>query len=128
MTKRIAHQPREIADCVSAYLQEGDLDGIASMFHPDCRIFFPPDQPPSSGIAGARAAFEGFLTLRPHIKSDVFSEVIVGDIAMLRANWSVVARDGTVLAEGQSTEVAKKPENGGWGYLIDCPNGPPHLA
>lgn len=128
MTKRIAHQPREIANCVSAYLQEGDLDGITSMFHPDCQIFFPPDQPPSVGIAGARAAFEGFLDLRPEIRSDVFSEVIVGDIALVRANWSVVTPDGTVMAEGQSTEVAKKLENGGWGYLIDCPNGPPDLT
>ena len=127
MTKHIAHQPREIADCVSAYLQEGDLEGIASMFHPDCQIFFPPNQPPQLGIAGARAAFEAFLDLRPEIKSDVFCEIVAGDTAMLRANWSVVASDGTVIAEGQSTEVAKKLENGGWGYLIDCPNGPPDL-
>ncbi len=128
MTQHIAHQPRDIADCVSAYLQAGDIDGISSMFHPDCHIFFPPDQPPSIGIAGARAAFDGFMDLRPQIKSEVFSEVIVGDIALLRANWSVVAPDGTVMAEGQSTEVAKRLDNGGWGYLIDCPNGPPSLG
>ncbi|MGC3940376.1 YybH family protein [Roseobacter sp. EG26] len=128
MTQHIAHRPRDIADCVSAYLQEGDLDGITSMFHPDCQIFFPPDQPPRQGIAGARAAFEGFMDVRPQIQSEVFSEVIVGDIALLRANWSVVAPDGTVMAEGQSTEVAKRLENGGWGYLIDCPNGPPIIG
>lgn len=128
MTKHIARQPREIADCVSAYLQAGDLDGITSMFHPDCQIFFPPGQPPSIGIAGARAAFEGFMDLRPEIKSEVFSEVIVGDIALVRANWSVVTPDGTIMAEGQSTEVAKKLDNGGWGYLIDCPNGPPNIS
>ena len=130
MTKphqRIAHQPREIAECVSAYLQEGDIDGITSMFHPDCQIFFPPDQPPSVGITGARKAFEAFIDIRPAIKSEVFAEVVIGDIALLRANWSVVAPDGSVIAEGQSTEVAKKLDNGGWGYLIDCPNGPPTL-
>jgi len=128
MTKHIAQQPRDIAHCVSAYLQEGDLDGITSLFHPDCHIYFPPDQPPSIGILGAREAFKGFLDLKPEIKSEVFSEVIVGDIALLRANWQVVAPDGTVIAEGQSTEVAKKLDNGGWGYLIDCPNGPPELT
>ena len=128
MTKRIAHHPREIADCVSAYLQEGDLNGIASMFHPDCKVFFPPDQPPSVGIAGARAAFESFIELRPEIKSDVFCEVIAGDTALVRANWSVVAPDGSVMAEGTSTEVATKLDNGGWGYLIDCPSGPPNLS
>ncbi len=128
MTNRIAHRPREIADCVSSYLQEGDLDGITSMFHPDCQIFFPPGQPPHMGIEGARKAFEGFIELKPQIKSDVCSEVIIGDIALLRANWSVIAPDGTVMADGQSTEVAKMLENGGWGYLIDCPYGPPDLG
>ncbi len=127
MTKHIAQQPREIADCVSAYLQEGDLDGIVSMFHPDCLVFFPPDASPSVGLDGARKAFEGFLDVRPRIESNVFSEVISGDTAMLRANWRVIAPDGSVMAEGQSMEVAKRLDNGGWGYLIDCPNGPPNL-
>ncbi|RKQ69174.1 ketosteroid isomerase-like protein [Litorimonas taeanensis] len=127
MSKHIAHHPRDIADCVSAYLQEGDLDGITSMFHPDCKVFFPPDQPPSLGIEGARTAFAGFMDIRPEIKSEVFSEVIIGDIALIRANWSVVAPDGNIMAEGQSTEVAKRFESGGWGYLIDCPYGPPNL-
>ncbi len=127
MTQHIAHQPREIADCVSAYLQEGDLDGIVSMFHPDCLVFFPPDAPPSAGLEGARKAFEGFLEVRPRIESNVFSEVITGDTAMLRANWRVIAPDGSAMAEGQSTEVAKRLDNGGWGYLIDCPYGPPNI-
>ncbi|WP_299146415.1 nuclear transport factor 2 family protein [uncultured Tateyamaria sp.] len=125
MTDRIAHRPRDIAHCVSAFLQQGDLDGITSMFHPDCQVYFPPDQPPSIGHSGVRAVFDGFMELRPEIQSDVITEVIVGDIALIRANWRAVAPDGTVIAEGQSTEVAKRLENGGWGYLIDCPNGPP---
>ncbi len=126
--KRIARKPREIADCVSAFLQEGDLDGIASMFHPDCRIFFPPNQPPGIGPEAARQAFEALIESRPTINSDVISEVIVGDIALLRADWQVIDPDGSVVAEGQSTEVAKQLDNGGWGYLIDCPYGPPLLS
>ena len=128
MTQHIARRPRDISDCVNAYLQEGDLDGIASLFHPDCQIFFPPDQPPLTGQDGARKTFEGFLDIKPVMKYDVTSEVINGDIALLQANWTVTAPDGTVLAEGQSTEVARKLDNGGWGYFIDCPNGPPTLA
>lgn len=127
MTIHIAKQPRDIAHCVSAYLQDGDLDGIASMFHPDCKVFFPPEQPPHIGIPGARLAFEPFLAVKPKIESTVISEVIAGDTALVRANWRVIAPDGSVLSEGQSTEVAKKLDNGGWGYLIDCPNGPPKL-
>lgn len=124
--QQIAHRPRDIADCISAHLQEGDLDGIESMFHPNCLIFFPPDAQPSVGLEGARKVFEGFLEISPKIESKVFSEIITGDTAMLRADWRVIAPDGSVVAEGQSTEVAKKLANGRWGYLIDCPNGPPN--
>lgn len=124
----IARLPREIADCVSACLQDGDLDGIVSMFHPECQIYFPPGQPPHMGLDGARRAFEPFIAMRPTIESEIISEVIAGDVALTRASWKVVAPDGSMMAEGQSTEVAKKLDNGGWGYLIDCPNGPPQIT
>lgn len=127
-SQHIAHKPREIADFVSAYLQAGDMDGIVSMFHPDCLVFFPPDAPPGVGLEGARRAFEAFIEVQPKIESNVFSEIISGDTAMLRANWRAITSDGSVMAKGQSTEVARKLPNGGWGYLIDCPYGPPRIV
>lgn len=123
----IAKRPRDIADCVSAYLQQGDLEGVVSLFHPDCQIFFPPDQPPLIGIEGARAAFKDFIGAKPEIKSEFVTEVIVGDTALMSAKWTAIAPDGSVIGEGVSTEVAKKLDNGGWGYLIDCPLGPPPI-
>lgn len=98
------------------------------MFHPDCKIFFPSGQTASKGLDGARRVFAGFVEMRPRIDSRVVSEEIVGNTALLRAHWRVVAPDGSVIAEGQSTEVATKLDNGGWGYLIDCPHGPPESA
>lgn len=62
------------------------------------------------------------IASRPVLKSEVTSEVINGDMALLQANWSLSAPDGTLIAEGSSTEVAKKLEHGGWGYLIDRPS------
>ena len=103
---RIAHRPRDIADCVSAYLEDGDIDGIMSMFHPNCLIFFPPDQPPKAGIAGVRAAFEELLEVRPRIESNVTSEVIVGDTAMLCATW-------TRLGSGRHSDGRRPVHRGG---------------
>lgn len=127
MTKplRIAQRPRDIAHCVSAFLEEGNLDGIASMFHPTCKIFFPPDQPPAIGKQGAKEVFTPFLEIKPKIESQVISEVIVGDTALVRAKWKVITPNGHVISEGESTEVAKKMDDHGWVYLIDCPVGPP---
>ncbi len=122
---KIAKFPRDIATCVAGYLRDGDLDGVVSMFHPDCQIYFPPGAPASHGLEGARAAFKQFIEMRPILKSTVTSEVINDDTALLQADWSIESPDGTTIAQGQSTEVARKLASGGWGYFIDCPNGPP---
>lgn len=122
---RIAKKPSDIATCVAGFLQKGDLEGVVSMFHPECQIHFPPGETPSLGLDGARAVFKDFVPMRPVLKSTVTSEVISGDTALLKADWAFEDADGNVIAQGQSTEVAKKLANGGWGYLIDCPNGPP---
>lgn len=125
MPARIAEHPRDIATCVAACLKAGDLEGIVAFFHPECQIFFPPSEPPKCGHTGARAVFADFVALRPTLISTVTSEVINGDTALLQAHWRLLDADGNLLAEGSSTEVAKKLGNGGWGYFIDCPAGPP---
>lgn len=124
---KIAQKPSDIATCVAGYLLDGDLDGVVSMFHPECQIHFPLGEAPSLGLDGARAVFKDFVPMRPVLKSTVTSEVINGDTALLQADWAIEDPDGNVIAQGQSTEVAKKLSNGGWGYLIDCPNGPPAI-
>ena len=47
---------------------------------------------------------------------------------MVQANWMVEDANGTVIAEGSSTEVTKQKEDGSWVYYIDCPYGPPSIA
>lgn len=125
MPAKIAERPRDIATSVAACLKAGDLEGIISLFHPECQIFFPPNEPPKRGHAGARAVFAEFVALRPTLDSSVTGEVINGDTALLQANWRFLDAEGGLMAEGSSTEVAKKLENGGWGYFIDCPIGLP---
>ncbi len=85
-------------------------------------------EPPKIGLDGAREAFADFIEMRPTLISNVISEVIVEDTALLQANWRFEDSEGNLVAEGNSTEVAKKLANGGWGYYIDCPIGLPELS
>ena len=124
----IANQPHEIGERVAAFLKEGDLEGIVSLFHPDCSIYFPPDEAPKLGHAGVREVFKDFMESRPTLISNVTQEAINGDIAILQAQWRFEDNDGVLIAEGSSTEIAKKLPNGGWGYFIDCPLGVPPLS
>jgi len=127
-TRPIANQPRDIATCVAKFLKAGDLDGVVSMFHPECHIHFPIGEAPKIGLEGARHVFKDFIIMQPILISTVTNETIVGDTALLQATWEFQSSEGDIIAQGQSTEVAKKLSNGGWGYYIDCPLGVPPVS
>lgn len=124
----LAKTPSEIADRVAEHLKAGDLEGVLTMFHPECQIYFPPNEPAHVGIAGAREVFKEFVTQQPSLSSTITHEAINGDTALLQAEWKFHAPDGTLMAEGKSTEVAKKLPDGGWVYYIDCPLGAPQFS
>ena len=42
-----------------------------------------------------------------------------GDIALLRADHSIVNTDGATIFSGSSAEVVRRQSDGGWLYIID---------
>ena len=42
-----------------------------------------------------------------------------GDIALLRADHSIIDADGTTIFSGSSAEVVRRQANGTWLYIID---------
>mgnify|MGYP002626283228 CR=1 FL=1 len=42
-----------------------------------------------------------------------------GDLALLRADWSLTGDDGQLVAWGSSAEVVRRQQDGTWRYLID---------
>jgi len=127
-TSRKAKLPREIAERVGEFLKEGNLEGIVTMFHPDCTICFPVDEPPKKGHNAVREIFAPFVEVRPTLISKIVGELVNGDTALLQAEWRFEGSGGSLLAAGRSTEVAKQNKDGSWVYFIDCPLGPPPPA
>ncbi|MDW3182741.1 nuclear transport factor 2 family protein [Roseobacter sp.] len=126
ITKRkIAERPHQIVERVAEFIKDGDMDGVVSMFHPDCRVAMDPDGAPMEGHAGVREIFKDFVANRVNLKGTVSGEMINGDTAILQGEWTVEDRDGNTLGGGVSTEVVRQLENGGWTYFIDCPTSVP---
>jgi ketosteroid isomerase-like protein len=42
-----------------------------------------------------------------------------GDVALLRADWTLHAAGGAVLAQGSSAEVVRRQPDGRWLYVLD---------
>lgn len=121
INRKIAEQPRQIIECVAEFIKNGDLEGVVSMFHPDCRVVMNPNAEPMQGHDGVRAIFADFVENRVSLRGIVSGEMINGDTAIMQGSWNVAAPDGTILGGGVSTEVAKRLDHGGWVYFIDCP-------
>ncbi len=120
-TRKIAERPHQIVERVVEFIKQGDLDGVVSMFHPDCKIAMDPTGAPMEGHDAVRAIFKDFVENRVNLKASVSGEMINGDIAILQGEWTVEDQDGNTLGGGASTEVVKQLEHGGWSYFIDCP-------
>ena len=124
---RKAEYPHQIADVIKEYLKEGNLDGIVKMFHPECEICMSLDEPAIKGRDGAREVFRDFAAKKAILTNEVTGEKIIGNTALLQGRWKMEDRDGNLLGEGISSEVAKQLEDGSWVYFIDCPFGAPNF-
>ena len=120
-----AERPCHIARRVRDYIKQGDLDGVVSLFHPQCQIIMDPTQDPIKGHAGVREIFTDFVQKRVDLHAVVTGEMVIGDIALLQGHWKITDATGATMMKGVSTEVARKMPHGGWVYFIDCPVGMP---
>ncbi len=119
--RKIAERPHQIVERVAEFIREGDLEGVVTMFHPECRIAMDPSQAPLEGHPAVREIFSGFVTSRVNLIGSVSGEMINGDVALLQGEWRVEDGQGNALGGGVSTEVVRRLDHGGWVYFIDCP-------
>jgi ketosteroid isomerase-like protein len=119
--RKIAERPHQIIDRVAEFIKIGDLEGVVSMFHPDCKIVMDPNGKPMEGHDGVRIVFMDLVTKCANLKGTVSGEMINNDTAILQGEWVIEDDEGEKLGGGVSTEVVKRLDHGGWVYYIDCP-------
>ena len=63
------------------------------------------------------------------MRSENRSTVIVDDIALVTAAWTLTNADSSLIAAATSAEVLRRRVDGTWGYIVDHPfAGPPSVA
>ena len=113
--------PHQIVERVAEFISAGDMEGVVSMFDPECAIAMDPDGEPLVGHDAVRKVFNDFVAERMTLQGEVSGEMINGDTALLQGNWRILDGQGNTMMGGESSEVAKRNANGGWVYYIDCP-------
>lgn len=94
------------------------LDNVLALYEPGALLRVGPGDTTLSGSGLANEL--GTLLQAPGMMVLKTNFCIARDeLALLRADWTIVADDGSVLASGSSAEVVRRQPDGSWRYVID---------
>lgn len=120
----MANRPEQLIDDFAAAVNAGDIERVLAFYERGARLAFPGQ--PSVGHDAIRAMLQNLLSQKPTMKGKTVSVSQLGDLALLRSEWSLVGTDangGRVELSGESVELARRQSDGSWIYLIDLPMG-----
>ncbi|MGH9132832.1 MAG: YybH family protein [Ilumatobacteraceae bacterium] len=97
-----------------------DVEALLDLYDPDGSVV-EPDGSVSVGTAAIRGHLERLVGLGGRMVSTNRSAVVVGDIALVTADWQIPGSEVVGELSGQSAEVLRRRSDGSWVYVIDQP-------
>ena len=120
----MSRSPEQVIEIFIAAVNAGDIERVLAVYEPGARLAFPGQ--PSVGHDAIRGALQSLLAQKPTMTGRTVSVSQVGDVALLRSEWSFTGTDqtgGRVEMSGESAEVVRRQPDGTWLYIIDLPMG-----
>jgi len=120
----MARTPEKVIESFVAAANAGDIEGILALYESGARLAFPGQ--PAVGLDAIRGALGNLLTQKPTMTGRTVSVSQVGDLALLRSEWSFTGTDQTgarVDMSGESVELVRRQPDATWRYIIDLPMG-----
>ena len=112
-------EPAQINERFAAGFNARDVDALVGLYDADGCVV-EPDGSVSVGTDAIRAHVERLVGLGGQMVSMNRSSVVVGDIALVTAQWHVAESTAGDLS-GRSAEVLRRVSDGTWVYVIDQP-------
>ena len=120
----MARSPEKVIESFIAAANAGDIERILALYESGARLAFPGQ--PAVGLDAIRAALGNLLTQKPTMTAGRRASAKLGDLALLRSEWSFTGTDQTgarVDMSGESVELVRRQPDGTWRYVIDLPTG-----
>lgn len=122
----LATEPRDLQEQFLKHFTSGNLDALMELYEPDA-LFVGPSGDEAAGTTAVREALSSLLSL-PELSFtyEPYFAAQSGDLVLMHASWSLTGQApdaGPVSMAGVTVEVARRSEDGGWRYVVDCPFG-----
>jgi ketosteroid isomerase-like protein len=115
--------PRTMNETFARAFNSRNISNLIALYEPDAMLRV--DASDRTLIGTDQIAAE--LSALFHVTGTMISNNIFcieqGDLALLRADWKLVADDGSVVVSGSSAEIVRRQPDRSWLYVIDHATG-----
>jgi uncharacterized protein (TIGR02246 family) len=115
----VAH-PSEVNGAFADGFNSRDVDGMLSLYDHDGAVV-EMDGTMSVGLDRIRDHLQRLVELGGHMESTNLTAIVLGDIALVTAEWVITDTVVAPRMNGRSAEVLRLQADGTWAYLIDQP-------
>ena len=112
-----AKSPEEICRLFRAYMSEGDLESLLSLYDPEA-VFLNPAAEIRKGAQGLREELAPLAAAKARFDFEIRQVIETGDIALMHTSWTV---SGPQPMSVHAIEVARRQSDGTWRWLIGDP-------
>jgi uncharacterized protein (TIGR02246 family) len=118
-----AHTPEELDSLWAQAFNDGNADGVLSLYEPGAAFVLPTGEA-VLGVEAIRETLDGYLAMKPRIDLRTKKVLRADDVALVYSSWtlSATAEDGSALdMAGDATVVSRQHPDGTWRIAIDDP-------
>lgn len=112
-------EPARMNEAFARAFNSRDIGNLLALYEPDAVLRVDGSGKNLTGLAAIAEELKKLLLAPGTMVSRNNFCVLNGDLALLRADWKLVADAGSTVASGSSAEIIRRQPDGSWLYVID---------
>jgi ketosteroid isomerase-like protein len=115
--------PRRMNETFVRAFNNRNISNLIALYEPDAMLRVDASDRTLIGTDQIAAELTALLRVTGTMISKNIFCIEQGDLALLRADWKLVADDGSVVVSGSSAEIVRRQPDSSWLYVIDHATG-----
>lgn len=111
--------PHRMNEAFARAFNSRSLDGLLALYEPGAVLRVDGGDRDLTGPGQIAEALRALLQAPGRMTATNRFCIAQGDLALLRADWEIVAEGGRIVAFGSSAELVRRQPDGAWRYVID---------
>ena len=111
--------PIQMNEAFARAFNSRNIEKLLALYEPDAVLRIDGGEKSFAGITAIATELTNLLSTSGTMISQNNFCIQQGNLALLRADWTLTGGDGAIIAAGSSVELARQQADGSWLYVID---------